>query len=249
MLDSGEYSASVSGFGYQNQTKSVTIPEGVTEPVVLDFQLENLPSITVKGVVTDGGVDEDVILDDINLRLDAACLTFEPQSIKQSQLPDRITEKTLTFTNTGAKEIVFEIRERDLGGPNPFSLKLDDEDLIMDPGFEAYTPNPYWDEFSANFGTPLCTAADCDTGGGSGAHTGLVWSWFGGVRPGDAEQSYLSQNVEIPEGSAIMRFWLEQSACGDSGAASYLALQMDGQEVWRADGTDPSCNKLGYREN
>ena len=200
---------------------------------------------TINDVLVVG--DEDTNLDDINIRLDAACLTFEPKSIKQSQLTDTITEQTLTFTNTGAKETVFEIREKDLGGPTRFAM-TDDDNLILDPGFEAYTPSPYWDEFSAAFDTPLCTASDCGTGGGSGPHTGLAWTWFGGVRPGDFETAYVSQEVVIPSGSAIMRFWLEQSACGDGGANSYLALEIDGQELWRTDGTNPACNKLGYRE-
>ncbi|NLX75593.1 MAG: DUF4394 domain-containing protein, partial [Synergistaceae bacterium] len=201
----------------------------------------------VNGVVV--GWDEDVVLDDINLRLDAPCLIVDPDSVFQDQFPDRITEQTLTFINTGAKETVFEITENDMGGPTPF-MRFNPfaDNLIQDPGFEAYTPNPYWDEYSSNYGTTLCTVDDCGTGTGSGPHTGQVWSWFGGVNPGDTENGSVSQDVAFPNGTATMKFWVEQAVCGDSGASNYLALQIDGTELWRTDGTDPACGTASYRQ-
>ena len=80
------------------------------------------------------GWDEDTILDDINLRLDAACLIVDPDSIYQEQFPDRITEQTLTFINIGAAETVFEITEKDMGGPTPFRTMADEVNLIIDDG-------------------------------------------------------------------------------------------------------------------
>ncbi len=45
-----------------------------------------------------------------------------------------------------------------------------------------------------------------------------------------------------------MNFWVEQYVCGSAGASNYLALQFDGEEVWRTDGLDPACGVFGYRE-
>ncbi len=79
--------------------------------------------------------------------------------------------------------------------------------LLQDPGFEANTPNPYWDEASTNFGTPLCTGGACGTGAGTaGPRTGAVWAWFGGTA--SYEAGSLSQTVTIPTGAAKLEFYL-----------------------------------------
>jgi len=81
------------------------------------------------------GWDEEVVLDDIYLRLDAACLTYNPESFFQDLYPEDMAEQTLTFTNFGAREAVFEIIEKDGGGPVPFAMpKLADVELILDDG-------------------------------------------------------------------------------------------------------------------
>lgn len=75
--------------------------------------------------------------------------------------------------------------------------------LLQDPSFELYTPNPYWDEYSTNFGTPLCNA-NCGT---NMANSGSVWAWFGGTSA--HEVGMLSQTVTIPNGySALLEFYL-----------------------------------------
>jgi hypothetical protein len=82
---------------------------------------------------------------------------------------------------------------------------------IQDPSFEfSYGPGSgfYWDQFSTTFGTPLCTVAACNNGGGTaGPRSGSVWGWFGGV-PFD-EYATVSQYVTIPTGcGAILKFYL-----------------------------------------
>jgi subtilisin-like proprotein convertase family protein len=78
--------------------------------------------------------------------------------------------------------------------------------IVSDPGFEAGTPNPFWAEFSQNFGTPLCTSA-CGLGDGTGPHSGTWWAWFGGTTA--AETGFVEQSVTIPAGTADLTFWLE----------------------------------------
>ena len=175
---------------------------------------------------------------DMELRLDAPCLSVMPVELEQTQPTDTVTTQTLTIVNTGAAAGDIELFELPVSG-----LLVDQ--LLQDPSFELYTPNPYWDEYSAAFGTPLCTVADCGTGTGTGPNTGDVWSWFGGTSSGDT--GYVSQDVMILPGTANMTFFVEQTVCGDGGASNYMALKIDGVELWRTDGLDPACGILGYR--
>lgn len=79
-------------------------------------------------------------------------------------------------------------------------------DVVNDGGFEMGAGSGAWNEFSLNFGTPLCDA-NCGTGGGTGPHTGNWWCWFGGTSA--AEMGSVDQSVIIPAGSANLSFYLE----------------------------------------
>ncbi|MDF1520338.1 MAG: Ig-like domain-containing protein [Brevefilum sp.] len=186
--------------------------------------------------------DSDLVTD-VELRLLAPCLTVDPESMEQWLGPDLTATQVLSLVNTGAGDATFELFEMPATGP---AAELTAEQVILDPSFEEYTPNPYWDEYSATYGTPLCIEADCGLGTGTGPNTGLVWSWFGGAAAGDT--GYVSQEVVIPPGEANMNFFVEQAVCGDGGTSNYLALLIDDVELWRTDGTDDACDVLGYRE-
>jgi len=118
---------------------------------------------------------------------------------------------------------------------------------IGDPGFEAGTPNPSWTEASVQFGTPICSDADCGPGTGTGAASGEWWAWFGGTEVGQPtdEEASLSQNVTIPATATQLTFELEISAC-DS-AADYLEVLLDGNQVYLINGSSPLCGQLGYQ--
>ena len=208
------------------------MPEGVYDIEVI---AEGFVSQTVTGVDVVGG---STVTQDFELRLLAPCLSAVPPELEQTQLADVITTQTLTIVNSGAAGGSFELIELPVAG-------ILADQLLQDPSFEAYTPNPYWDEYSLNFGTPLCTVEDCGTGTGTGPRTGLVWSWFGGSSTGD--EGYVSQDVLILPGTASMTFYVEQYVCGSGGASNYMALKIDGIELWRTDGLDPACGVLGYR--
>ena len=120
-------------------------------------------------------------------------------------------------------------------------------DVVQDGGYEAGTPNPFWTEFSTNFGTPLCDAAACSTGQSAGPLSGDWWAWYGGYGSG-YEAGNMSQSVTIPSGGpAILTFWVEQYFCsGDP--ADYLEVNMDGAQLWVTTGNDPACGRVGYRQ-
>lgn len=110
--------------------------------------------------------------------------------------------------------------------------------LLQDPGFEAYTPNPYWAEASTNFGTPLCTGGACGSGGGTaGPRTGAVWAWFGGTA--SYEAGSLSQTVTIPPGAAKLEFylWIGSAAAG-SDATDLFNAEIDNDTLFTANATE-----------
>ena len=182
--------------------------------------------------ITDGGL----VTSNKDLRLLAPCFTVSPTFLEKTQPTNTIANQTLTLSNSGAEAGDFILTET-------AAAKMILNQLIVDPGFEAYTPNPYWNEYSAAYGTPLCTYLDC---GILGPHGGDVWAWFGGSDTGDT--AYLSQSVVIPTGIANLSFWVQQPFCGNGGANDWLALKIDNQELWRTDMTNPICGTLAYRQ-
>jgi Zn-dependent metalloprotease len=108
-----------------------------------------------------------------------------------------------------------------------------------DPSFEYYSPNPYWEEYSSNFGSPLCTVADCgNSSGTAGPRTGSVWSWFGGTQA--SESAYVSQTVYFPDGypSLKLKFylWIGRANAG-SDANDRFMVDVDGVTVFTANAT------------
>lgn len=118
--------------------------------------------------------------------------------------------------------------------------------VIGDPSFEAGTPNPVWTEASTNFGTPLCDAGSCGTGGGTaGPRTGAWWSWFGGIAA--PEVASVEQTVTIASGAAAnLKFWLWNGAESGSGTDNFEVL-IDGAQIFEVLEGDPTYTG-GYVE-
>ncbi len=111
---------------------------------------------------------------------------------------------------------------------------------LQDGGFEAFdgSDNPFWDEFSTNFDTPLCTLGLCGNGTGSaGPRTGAVWAWFGGTPL--PENGSLSQSVFFPTASStILQFYLWIGAAEPgSGTDDFVQALVDSTVVFSADAT------------
>ena len=114
---------------------------------------------------------------------------------------------------------------------------------VLDPSFEAGTPNFYWNEASSNFGSPICDEINCTKGTGSGPADGSFWAWFGGIA-GNHEEASLLQSVVFPLMATELQFEFEVSAC-DS-AADYFEVLIDGNPELRIDGSSPLCWIIGY---
>jgi hypothetical protein len=99
---------------------------------------------------------------------------------------------------------------------------------VLDPSFEAYTPNPDWYEYSYQFGTPLCNTTDCPSGA---PHSGTTWAWFGGVPQGYNELGVVSQTVTIMTDTASLNFYLRIISNG-GGADDFFQVFIDDTEVF-----------------
>jgi cysteine-rich repeat protein len=113
---------------------------------------------------------------------------------------------------------------------------------VADPGFEAGTPNPFWDEVSTK-SRVICDAAGCGTGGGSGPSDGTFWAWFGGAP--SAEDS-VSQSVVIPATATELVFDLEIPRCDT--VTDFVEVLIDDTPVWMANASSPLCDQFGYTQ-
>ncbi len=104
--------------------------------------------------------------------------------------------------------------------------------ILQDGSFEGGSPNPDWEEFSTNFGTPLCENGFCGSLGQS-ARTGTWWAWFGGISSPE-ETGYLAQTLTIPSGVAELSFWMWSDT--DTVDTDYLQVRIDSTPVFTVTG-------------
>lgn len=202
-------------------------------------------------------------------------INVAPLGMAANQAPNTSTSQTLTIGNIGTAAVNWNIDEEPAARPGPNApaaggstgklgtpsqvplspgrlAKLQADtmatNVVQDGGFESGTPNSFWTEASTNFGSPLCTVADCGTGTGTGPRTGTWWVWFGGAGTAP-EVGSVSQSVTMPAGGvATLAFWTEQMVCSTAGTADYLEVLVDGTQVWLTTAADPACGVLGYRQ-
>jgi Zn-dependent metalloprotease len=100
---------------------------------------------------------------------------------------------------------------------------------VADPGFEQGELE--WEADATSF--PNTTLPLCDTSACSGApRTGSGWLRFG-ARAGQSDTAYAQQVVTTPAGAATISFYLRIYAHNNLGASQYVALSVDGDEVFR----------------
>lgn len=198
-------------------------------------------------------------------------IDVSPLSMSATQASNTTTSQTLNVGNTGTANLTWNIDEDP--APRPVTvptggsvtklsappaaqrsakelydlLHAPNANVVADGGFEAGTPNPFWTEYSLNFGTVLCDAASCGTGAGTSyPRTGDWWAWFGGIAAYEAGS--VSQSVTIPSGGpATLTFWVMNGACSGD-AADYLEVNMDNTQLWQTTGASPECGVTTYRQ-
>jgi subtilisin family serine protease len=112
---------------------------------------------------------------------------------------------------------------------------------IADSSFETFIggDNPYWEEASTNFATPLCPSLAACQGASvyTGPRTGEAWAWFGGASL--TETASLSQTISFPvSGTATVWFylWIGAAAPG-SGADDIFEVRLDDLPLFQANAT------------
>ncbi|NUP08044.1 MAG: hypothetical protein HOW73_18515 [Polyangiaceae bacterium] len=118
--------------------------------------------------------------------------------------------------------------------------------LLVNQGFESGPNGGGWLEHSDNFGSPVCDAGTCGTGG-SGPSAGVYWTWFGGTITAD-EFASMYQTVVIPQGTATLSFQFDIPSCEDPGTATdQFLVGIDGTLLYSATNSDPGCGVAGYQ--
>jgi len=215
-------------------------------------------------------VAQTVATQNFNLTWFGPCVTsIAPSAMEVTLAMGQDFTLPLTITNAGAGASVYQMRElpggfestqmrreptlsgsperlgatKPAAGPRPAPVLMAG-DVVADGSFEAGPDGGIWNEYSLNFGTPICDVASCGTGKGTGPRTGVYWVWFGGVA--DYEEGSMDQDVVIPVGAKYLIFWVEQTVC-DS-ADDYLEVTLDGNSLFFTDGGDSACGVVGYRQ-
>jgi subtilisin-like proprotein convertase family protein len=184
-------------------------------------------------------------------------ISVTPASLSSTQATNTVVVQQLTIENVGTADLDWMIdeaapvapaapvsggRSERLGTTAPSSdakiaggvMPHGRTDVIADGGFEAGTPNPFWNEASSNFGTPICDVVSCGQGGGTGPHAGTYWTWFGGIT-GVVETGSMDQNVVIPAGTATLSFYLEIPVADSTGS---MNVDIDGNVLFTATEAD-----------
>ena len=126
-----------------------------------------------------------------------------------------------------------------------FSLTILNENLVLDPGFEAGREAAFWTQASDHFGSPVCDTSSCDAVNGLGPHTGTHWVYFGGAPNGEEEAASVEQAIDMPSvGVATLRFYV---AIPVAQAGYRLEVSLGGNvlfEVTEADQADYAAYQL-----
>jgi hypothetical protein len=209
----------------------VTATDGLTDTAIVTFTSQGDPSQSDSSSLTTTAV----AIPDVGV---------DPALLTSNQATNTVVTQTLTVNNTGdpGSSLDWTIVEGAPSTPQLRRLRGPLADVIQDGSFEAGTPNPFWEEYSLNFGTPLCTVALCTTGSGTGPRTGTFWAWFGGIPA--YEEGTLTQTVTLMPGVAELTFYLEAIVCDSP--SDYLEVLIDATQVYSVTGASSLCGSLGY---
>lgn len=180
-------------------------------------------SLYQDGVVT-GYPVQDGVTNAQDFFLDVGHLTLDPSAFQVWLAAGDSRTHAWTLTNVGAVTVDYTIFEMDSAPPT---------DVVTDGSFEGGTPNSDWNEFSRNFGTPLCDQVSC---GADFSHTGSWYVWFGGTA--NEERGWVDQDVTLPTGVSTLSFWMMMGM--GAGADGYMSVNLGGSELFRVTEDDVS---------
>ncbi|MFN3597652.1 MAG: choice-of-anchor D domain-containing protein [Rubricoccaceae bacterium] len=240
-FDNPDYSADVSSFVLQpGESRSIAVTFAPAAPGASNGMMaivSNAPSSPTMVALTGAG-------------LPPPAFAATPGTLSFEVFRGNVSApQTVTLANTGAGAGSFQALGVYTGGPTlapvppsepdvhargPVSKQVDGAitaqgaavlggPVVQDGSFEAGIPNPFWEEGSVQFGTPLCSVATC--GAGSVARTGDIVVWFGGTPAGD--QGFVAQSVAIPAGLATLRFWVRIPSAASGSQAGFMRARIN----------------------
>lgn len=214
---------------------------------------------TDRSISREGWAIDDLVVQSCLRAAPAAQINVTPAVLESDQQPNTTIDQPLTIRNDGTAPLLWQIateprtarRQVTAAGsverlaPSPAQLAWlrgrlaaaphaePLEDRISDGSFEAGSPNPFWGEASAVFGTPLC-GPQCNRGVGSGPRSGAWWLWFGGVAR-VSETAHVSQTVMLRQAPAELSFWLEMPTAQ---TPATMTVSLDDTVLWRVTGAE-----------
>lgn len=169
-----------------------------------------------------------------------AQIAVSPASLSSTQKQNTTVTRTLLLTNTGTTTLTWELAESPIARPQqslptfsaadlvaarksdsaqsgsaltkPGVTDAPQANVVVDGGFEATVSffNPFWTEFSDQFGSPFCNASCGVTPINGNWH---VWLGGAGSANPDPESGFVSQVITIPHGGgAELTFALAAAA-------------------------------------
>jgi len=119
-----------------------------------------------------------------------------------------------------------------------FCMTLPAFSQLVDGGFEGGVDNSGWQQFSTNFGTPLCDAGCGTCGGPCAPQAGTWYLWLGGAGS-TQEYGYVSQLATIPNGTAAtLSFYAAVVTAGDGSSDDVAHVRVDGTNVFSISAAD-----------
>jgi hypothetical protein len=117
---------------------------------------------------------------------------------------------------------------------------------INDESFEDGPGGGQWTEASTNFGTPICDAGTCGTGGGAAVpNTGTFYVWFGGAT--SVETGSVEQSAMVPNGTTgALQMYVKMAVPGPGLAADKMEVRADGALIGTITSHDSATYENGY---
>lgn len=118
---------------------------------------------------------------------------------------------------------------------------LDDTDLEL-----SGAGGTQWASTSSNFGSVICSTANCGScGGPCTPNSGSFYAWFGGA--GVSEKGTLSQSFSVgTAGGATLSFFLKIPNAGAT--SDSISAELDGANIWFKLGDDTTGFENSYAE-
>ncbi len=211
-------------------------PETITYTLAIDCPTTGTSTAESAGTVTALVYPDPSILTNYYTIADGACngptITLDPTACSSYITIAQNGGPTFPISTTSSGNVNYDVTYN-LGGCCVVSGGTAGANLVADPSFEGGSPNASWNENSANFGSPLCSAASCGSGTGN---TGDFFIWGGGTAGGDS--GFVEQAITFPSTNATLEFYI---SCSAGAAGNTVSVTVDGNSEYATTAAGSDC--------